>query len=88
VIVYLWSAGAARGVTDTSRMARRYTAGCLRSRQADTALIEQAHFVPGIESMEVGYKRAARDPYWTGQRHASGRISWRMFVRELELAAS
>ena len=88
MIVYLWSAGTTRGVTDTRRKARKHAACCMRSQNADTAIVEQAHFVPGIESMEDGYARAARDPYWIGERHPGGRISWRLHVRTPELAAS
>lgn len=88
VIVYLWSAGTARGVTDTRRKARRHAACWMRSQNADTAMVEQAHFISGIESMEVGYARTARDPYWIGQRHPGGRVSWLVRVRTPELAAS
>ena len=88
MIVYLWSAGTAEGVTDSPRKARRHAAAWMGRQKADTALIEQAHFIPGIESMEAGYTRTPRDPYWAGRRHPSGRISWRLCVRAPELAAS
>ena len=56
--------------------------------EADTALIEQAQFIPGIKSLEAGYRQARSGPYWTARRHPSGRISFRLCVREPELAAS
>ena len=88
MIVFLWSAGTASGVTDSQRTARRHAATWMRSQQADAALIEQAHFIPGIESLDTGYERASRDPHWAGRRHPGGRISWQLCVRAPELAAS
>lgn len=87
MIVFLWSAGPAEGVTDSPRTARRHAAAWLRSREAETALVEQAQFIPGIESLEAGYRRVG-GPRWTGRRHPGGRISWRLCGREPELAAS
>ena len=60
MIVFLWSAGTASGVTDSQRTARRHAATWMRSQQADAALIEQAHFIPGIELLDTGYERASR----------------------------
>ena len=88
MIVFLWSAGTAEGVTDSPWQARRSAAAWMRRLEADTALIEQAQFIPGIKSLEAGYRQARGGPYWTARRRSSGRISWRLCVREPELAAS
>lgn len=88
MIVFLWSAGTAEGVTDSARKARGNAAALIRSSKADTALVEQAHFIPGVDSLEAGYQRPDPAWYWTARRRPSGRIFWQRRVRALELAAS
>ena len=88
MIVFLWSAGPAAGVTDNWPTARRDAAECLRSRQADTAVIEQARFIPGTESLADGYLRDCGGPCWTGHRRPGGQVSWRLRARDPELAVS
>jgi hypothetical protein len=65
--------GRRRGVTESLRIARRRAASLTCSRQAGTAQIEQAQFIPGLRSLEAGYQPSARAPYWTGHRHRGGR---------------
>ena len=86
MIVFLWSAGTAEGVTDNPRKARDDAAALMRSQEADTALVEKAYFMPGFGSLETGYLSAG--PCWTARRHPSGRVSWRPCERKPELAAS
>ena len=76
MIVYLWQAGSAEGIADTSWRARRRAAGSMRRLQEQAGRVEQAQFVFGTESLHAGYHRAPGDPYWTGRRHPSGRVSW------------
>jgi hypothetical protein len=88
VNVYLWSAGTAEGVTDSQRKACENAAAWMHCQQADTALVERAHFIPGVESMQAGYTRAPRDPCWAGRQHPGGRVSWRPCVRAPETGSS
>ena len=86
MIVFLWSAGTAEGVTDNPRKAHDDAAALMRSQEADTALVEKAYFIPGFGSLETGYLPAG--PCWTARRHPNGRVSWRPCGREPTLAAS
>ena len=86
MIVFLWSAGTAEGVTDNPQTARTNAAALMCSQEADTALVEKAYFIPGIGSLETGYVPAGR--CWAARRHPSGRVSWRPCGRKPELAPS
>lgn len=81
--VYLWQAGTAEGVTDTPRKARSAAASC--GRGGRSLVVEQAHFVVGTETLQDGYLRTSH--YWTGRRHPSGRVTWRLRTGEPRLAA-
>ena len=45
MIVYLWQAGSAEGIADTSWRARRRAAGSMRRLQEQAGRVEQAQFV-------------------------------------------
>ena len=86
MIVWLWQAGSAEGVTDDFEKARRTTASFMRSSGTDAAVVEQAYFIPGIESLSTGYERTA-GPHWVARRHPGGRISWSLRSAEPGIAA-
>lgn len=86
MIVWLWRAGSAEGVTDECRKARRAAASFMRGTGTGSAVVEQAHFIPGIDSLNTGYEKAGA-PRWVARRHPSGRISWRLRPAAPELAA-
>jgi hypothetical protein len=86
VIVWLWAAGSAEGVTDDYTKAREAAASFMRMTGTDTAVVEQAHFITGISSLSAGYERAGA-PQWIARRHPGGRISWRLRPTGPELAA-
>jgi hypothetical protein len=88
VIVFLWKAGPAEGVTDDLKRARRHAAEHMRSGQASTAVIEQALFISGVKSLDVGYGKLADVLSWTALCRPSGRITWRRGWVAPELAAS
>jgi hypothetical protein len=81
VIVFLWSAGTAAGVTDSGRKARRQAAGWMRRQQTVTARVEPAHFIPGTETLDTGYIYGGL--HWAGRRHPSGRVTWRLRTGDL-----
>ena len=86
MIVWLWAAGSAVGVTDDHKKARRAAVFFMRSAGTDAAVVEQAYFISGARSLGAGYERdgAAR---WVARRHPGGRISWRMRPADPGLAA-
>jgi S-adenosyl methyltransferase len=57
VIVWLWDAGARRGVTDDETRAFQAAEALIRSGQAASARVEKAHLVTGIRALESGYTR-------------------------------
>jgi len=73
VIVYLWEAGSARGVTDDDARAREAAEEFLRSG-ADSAVIERAVTVMSINSLTSTYARVGQG--WSARLH-DGRIFWR-----------
>lgn len=86
MIVFLWSAGTAAGVTDSSGKARRHAAQWMRRQDSNTARVEPAHFLPGTETLDAGY--ISRDLHWAGRRHPSGRVTWRLRMPAPERTAS
>ena len=86
MIVWLWAAGSAVGVTDDHANARRAAVFFMRSAGTDAAVVEQAYFISGARSLGAGYERdgAAR---WVARRHPGGRISWQMRPPDPGLAA-
>jgi hypothetical protein len=86
VIVWLWAAGSARGVTDERSKARRAAVLFMRSAGADEGVVEQACFISGTRSLSAGYEwvGAVR---WVARRRPGGRVSWRTRPAGPELAA-
>lgn len=76
MIVFLWSAGTAAGVTDSPRKARRHAAGWMRQQKAVTARVEPAHFMSGTDTLDADYISGGL--HWAGRRHPSGRVTWRL----------
>jgi hypothetical protein len=74
VIVWLWDAGSARGVTDDESRARRAAEAFMRSGRADTARVEKALAVTGISALASGYLRTGHG--WTAQPRRDGLIRW------------
>ena len=74
MIVWLWDAGPARGVSDDDARARTAAEGFLRSGRASTALVEGAHLVTGIQSMYSGYQRLGRG--WVAVPLGGGPVRW------------
>jgi hypothetical protein len=75
MIVFLWQAGTAEGVTDDCEKALKQAASFMHSTGASTALVEQARFTGGNRSLSSGY-RALQGPYWVARRHHGGQVSW------------
>jgi hypothetical protein len=86
VIVWLWAAGSAVGVTDDHKKARRAAVFFMRDAGTDAAVVEQAYFVSGTRSLWAGYERAGA-ARWVARRHPGGRVSWRISPAEPGLAA-
>jgi len=87
VIVWLWKAGCAEGVTDSRRTARRRAVSLMRGAGA-TAILEMAYFNDGVRSLGAGYDRAHGAPYWVARRSRNGRANWTLRHAEPELAAA
>ena len=86
MIVWLWAAGPAVGVTDDHAKARRAAVFFMRSAGADAAVVEMAYFISGTRSLSAGYEPAGA-ARWVARRHPGGRVSWRMRPAESGLAA-
>lgn len=86
MIVWLWAAGSAVGVTDDHKKARRAAVFFMRDAGMDTAVVEQAYFISGTRSLIAGYEPAGA-PRWVARRHPGGRISWLMRPADPGLAA-
>ncbi len=60
----------------------------MRANGTDEATVETSYFDDnGTTALDASYA-TADGPHWVARRHPSGRISWRLFVREPEQAAS
>jgi hypothetical protein len=86
VIVWLWAAGSAEGVTDDYAKARRAAASFMRKTGTSAAVVEQAYLITGIRSLSAGYEKA-NAPHWVARRHPGGQISWRQRWPKPGLAA-
>lgn len=91
MIVWLWDTTAAacegRGVTDDETRAREAAEARMRSDQADSARVERALAVLGVETLTSGYERTGLG--WAARRHHDGRITWVPFPScSSELVAS
>ncbi|WP_300603448.1 hypothetical protein [Trebonia sp.] len=77
MIVFLWDAGNAHGVTDDESRARQAAGACLISGQATTARVERAVTVLGICTLTTCYQRTGDG--WSARRR-DGRITrWQKF---------
>jgi hypothetical protein len=72
VIVWLWAAGSAVGVTDDHANARRAAVFFMRSA--------------GTDALSAGYEPTGA-PRWVARRHPGVRIRWRMRPADPGLAA-
>jgi hypothetical protein len=86
VIVWLWDAGSALGVTNEESRARQAAEAFIRSGGADVARVEQARLVTGIRSLNPGYTRLGYG--WTAQPRKNGLIRWVPLAASPEQAAS
>jgi hypothetical protein len=87
VIVWLWSAGSAQGVTDNDEKARQAASRFIAGTGADTAVVEQAHYISGTDTLVTGYHKADA-PRWVARRHPGGRVTWKLRPPAPELAAA
>jgi hypothetical protein len=85
VIVWLWRAGSALGVTDDEVKACTAVTSAMRSNRADTAVVEMAHFDDGVKSLSTGYVRADA-PRRVARLHPGSQVSWST-VAKSEVAA-
>jgi hypothetical protein len=74
VIVYLWRAGSAEGVTDDPVKARALAARFMLAGGATEAAVETAHYDGGSTSLDAGYALAA-GLRWTAHRQ-DGQAAW------------
>jgi hypothetical protein len=75
VLVWLWSAGNALGVTDGDEQAREAAAAWMSGAGANTAVVELAHYVSAAEALVSGYRKADA-PGWAARRLPGGRVTW------------
>lgn len=75
MIVWLWDAGSARGVTDDEQRARHAAEASMHDLGGHTARVERASLMSGVRTMTSGYHRTGVG--WAGQRHCNGRITWK-----------
>ena len=73
MIVWLWEAGSAAGVTDDPGKARRNAACVMRGTGADTAVVEGARFIDGTGALNDGYRGDGRRR-WVARNERGGRI--------------
>ena len=78
MLVWLWDAGTALGITDNPARARH--AARARMRGDSVARVEQAEFVLGAESLTDGYRRTGDG--WAG-RQRNGSVTWTPFTSVL-----
>lgn len=86
MIIWLWDAGSAHGVTDDGSRARKAAAAFLRAGSTDTACVEQAFLVSGVCTLAMVYDRTGKG--WSAQRRRNGRIAWKPLPAAPQLAAS
>jgi hypothetical protein len=87
VIVWLWSAGSAQGVTDDQGTALTAAALSMERAGADAAVVEQAHFVTATGTLAAGYQKADA-PRWVARRRPGGRVAWALRPPAPEQAAA
>jgi hypothetical protein len=74
MIVWLWDAGNAAGVTDNESRAREAATVFVLTGRATSARVEQAQFVSGIRALNPGYARLGQG--WTARPGEDGRVRW------------
>ena len=89
MIVWLWDAdgpdGGASGVSGDPAAACRAAENGMAATGAATAVVEAAVHLDGGGWLTSGYRRTGHG--WTARRH-EGRVTWTIFCRRRELAAS
>lgn len=74
MILYVWRAGSAEGVTDDDRLARARAAEFMGRNGADRAVVETVHYRDWDNSMSDGYADHG-GTLWEARRRG-GRITW------------
>jgi hypothetical protein len=74
VILWLWDAGSAHGVTDDESRARTTVTTFMQSNTASCARVESATLVTGVRTLTMIYRRTGNG--WLARRDSSGRIRW------------
>ena len=87
MIVWLWSTGSTRGVTCDREKAFTAAALSMQGAGADTAVVEQAHYITGVDTLAAGYQKADA-LRWVASRHPGGRVTWRLRPPAPERAAA
>jgi hypothetical protein len=87
VIVFLWKAGPAEGVTDDYELAQSRASDVMCKTGASGAVVEQARFIDGSRSLDSGYQLTP-GRRWVGRLYPGG-VGWDrqpLPVPELEAA--
>ena len=74
MIVWLWDAGSAHGVTDDESRARNTVTAFMQSNQADSARVESATLATGVLTLATVYRRTGMG--WSARREGNGYIRW------------
>jgi hypothetical protein len=74
VIVWLWDAGSALGVTDDEARARKTVTAFMQNNKVDSARLESATLATGVRTLTTVYRRTGIG--WSGRRYGS-QITWR-----------
>jgi hypothetical protein len=73
MIVWLWDAGSAHGVSDDDARAREVAETLIRDGRASSARVEMA-VLNSVRALDPDYGRLGCG--WTAQRHRSGAVRW------------
>lgn len=74
MIVWLWDAGSAHGVTDDESRARKTVTALMESSKADSARVESATLATGVPTLITVYRRTGTG--WSARREENGCIRW------------
>jgi hypothetical protein len=74
MIVWLWDAGSAHGMTDDESRAQEATTAFMNGTGTDNARVERALLVTGVRTLTLGYLRTGAG--WLAQRRGDDRIRW------------
>jgi hypothetical protein len=86
IMVWLWDAGSACGVTDDGARAREAAVASLNAGETPTARVEKAFLVPGSFALSLVHYRTGVG--WSAHRHHDGQIARKALPVPQELAAS